>query len=80
MQRSAKPGAAKHYRIRVYGRLDEAWSEWFDGLTITYGPSTTTLTGVVADQAALRGVLHRLWDLNLVLHSVQPAELEREEE
>jgi len=31
----------------------------------------TILSGEVVDQAALRGLLNRLWDLNLVLRSVQ---------
>ena len=35
------------------------------------GMQVTTLSGVMIDQAALRGLLNRLWDLNLVLRSVQ---------
>ncbi len=37
-------------------------------------PGRTTLTGAVADQAALRGALCRLWDLNLTIVSVQRIE------
>jgi hypothetical protein len=63
------------YEIKVRGRLDEGWSEWFDGMAITLGREpggapTTTLTGAVADQAALRSLLARIWDLNLALISV----------
>jgi hypothetical protein len=65
------------YRIKVQGRLDtERWSDWFTGLTITVEneyPPVTALTGPV-DQAALRGILNRLWDLNLALISVIPTD------
>ncbi len=62
------------YRIMVQGRLDESWSRWFNGLTIectSTGDSVITmLTGPVVDQPALRGILNKLWDLNLILISV----------
>ena len=62
------------YRITVQGRLDESWSRWFSGLTIectSAGDSViTTLAGPVVDQPALRGILNKLWDLNLILISV----------
>jgi hypothetical protein len=62
------------YQIKVQGRLDESWSGWFNSMTITFEGDTTTLTGAVVDQAALRGILSRLWDLNLALISVNPIE------
>ena len=54
------------------GHLDESWSDWAGGMTITVGsegdgPPVTTLTGVVADQAALQGLLRRLYSLGLPL-------------
>ena len=63
------------YQIKVPGHLDESWSEWAGGMTITLeseedGPPTTTLTGVVADQAALQSLLRRLYSLGLPLMSV----------
>jgi hypothetical protein len=58
------------YLIRMEGQLDKSWSGWFSGLSITYTDGVSTLTGPVADQAALRGILSRLWDLNLTLLSV----------
>jgi hypothetical protein len=68
------------YQIKVPGHLDESWSDWAGGMTITLesgddGPPTTTLTGVVADQAALQGLLRRLYSLGLPLISVNCVEL-----
>jgi len=57
--------------IRVKGQIDERWSAWFEGLTITYtDQGETLLKGKVADQAALYGLLARLRDLGLALVSV----------
>lgn len=62
------------YEIRVMGKLDERWSDWFGGMEIATGDSAATpitvLTGPVVDQSALRGILNRLWDLNLVVISI----------
>ena len=67
------------YCIKVRGAIDRRWTEWFDDAAITIerdraGTTTTILTGLVADQAALRGLLSRLWDLNLTVISVNPEE------
>jgi hypothetical protein len=60
-----------HYRICVRGRLDSAWAEWFDGLTVTAdAEDNTILAGALADQAALHGVLAKVRDLGLTLLSV----------
>ncbi len=60
-----------HYEIRVHGRVDPSWSEWFDGLTITHGINRDTLlAGPLVDQAALYGVISRIRDLGLVLLTV----------
>ena len=71
------------YQIKMQGKLDESWSAWFDGLTITFesgsdGSPITILTGPVVDQAALRGILFKIWDLNLALISVTPIETDLE--
>jgi hypothetical protein len=63
------------YRIRVRGNLDAGWSEWLESMSIvseklTDGSVSTVLSGPLADQAALRGVLTRLWDLNIEVLSV----------
>ena len=63
------------YEIRLQGRLEQRWSAWFDGLTVTAATDgTTTLRGPVVDQAALHGLLQRLRDLGLPLISVTPLE------
>ena len=63
------------YEIRVQGRLDDRWAAWFDGLDLTRtDDGTTVLRGPVADQAALHGLLHKLRDLGVPLHSVTRTE------
>ena len=70
------------YRIKVLGALDERWSDCFDGLTVAIESDSesenvpvTIITGAI-DQATLRGILNRVWDLNLVLISVAPIEID----
>lgn len=61
------------YQIKVKGRLDKRWSEWFSDMTIEIesdNPPITTLTGMVVDQAALRGIISRLWDLDMTVVAV----------
>jgi hypothetical protein len=59
------------YHIRVQGQLDESWADWLGGLTITLQPDgTTLLSGSIIDQAALHGILDRLYGLNLTILSV----------
>lgn len=63
------------YQIRVQGGIDKRRSGWFEGMTMGLEKASddallTTLTGAVADQARLRGILAKLWDLNLTLVSV----------
>jgi hypothetical protein len=59
------------YEIRLNGHLDDRWSEWFEGLTITLEDNgDTLLTGPVIDQAALHGLLKKVRDLGLLLVSV----------
>lgn len=59
------------YEIRLEGYLTEDWSEWFSGLSIEAGDSSTTmLRGSLPDQAALLGILNKIHALNLILLSV----------
>jgi hypothetical protein len=63
------------YQIRVKGNLDQKWSDWFDGFTITpQADGATLLTGPVVDQAALHGLLGKIRDLGLPLLSVKRME------
>ena len=65
-----RPGAGR-YEIRLTGHLDARWAAWFDGLTVGHERDGTTLiSGPIADQAALHGLLQRVRDLGLPLVSV----------
>jgi hypothetical protein len=60
------------YEIRIEGQLDPAWSEWLEGIDIVPLPNgETLLTGPVADQAALHGLLNRIRDMNLKLVGIE---------
>ncbi len=62
-------------KILVDGCIDEHWSSWLAGLTISHtDQGETVLSGVVVDQAALYGVLSMLRDLGLPLVSVESCE------
>ncbi len=64
-------GQAYFYVIRVEGELPGDWSNWFEGLEIRNDlPGESVLSGLVADQAALHGILAKIRDLNLILISV----------
>jgi len=68
-----RPG---NYRIRVQGFLDESWSDRLAGLHITTSrigdeKPVTALVGRVRDQAELAGVLNTLYELHLMLLSVE---------
>lgn len=67
---------SRHYQITVEGKVDASWSDWLGSMQLVSwqgsdGRQMTTLNGVLADQVALRGLLIRLWDLNLTLCSLQ---------
>jgi hypothetical protein len=69
------PNTARTYQIAVEGLITEDWSGWLNGMALDIqqdasGMPLTCLSGVLSDQVALRGLLNRLWDLNLVLRSV----------
>ena len=60
------------YEIIVAGGLGPQWANWFEGLDLICSeaaPGLTSLRGSL-DQSALRGVLNRIWDLNLTVVSV----------
>lgn len=59
------------YEIQVKGYLDARWNELFEGMTIAWQDNVTTISGMVADQAALHGLLARVRDYGLVLISIK---------
>jgi hypothetical protein len=78
---SSSDTPSTQYAIRVAGHLSTRWVAWFDGLTLTTEPGgTTVLTGVIADQAALHGVLQKLRDAGVPLVSVTPIEITTDQE
>ena len=71
MTKSTAREKNEFYEIRIKGQLDPRWSDWFEGLTITYQETgETVLFGPVTDQSALHGILAKIRDLNLTLMSV----------
>ena len=59
------------YEFRVVGHLDDHWSACFENVTIAcHDNGTSTLTGPVADQAQLHGILARLRDIGATLVSL----------
>ena len=69
------PQEAGRYEIRVHGHLHSRWSAWFDGLELTHeNDGTTTISGLVADQAALHGLLRKVRDVGLPLIAVAQIE------
>jgi hypothetical protein len=68
---TADRAEARRYEIRIKGHLDTRWAAWFEGMNLTHaGDGTTALNGMVADQAALHGLLQTLRDLGVPLISV----------
>lgn len=58
--------------LRVVGLLDSRWAGWFDGFILTSEPDgTTTITGVVADQTQLHGLIAKIRDLGIALTSLE---------
>jgi hypothetical protein len=67
------PGYPAAYQIRIKGHLGREWADWFEGLAVTLAEDGDTLiTGPVADQAALYGLLRKVRDLGMPLVSVSP--------
>ena len=63
------------FEIRVKGHLDDSWSDWLEGLEVKLlDNGEMVLFGNIGDQAALMGVLNKLYGLNLTLLSVSGVE------
>jgi len=67
----SSPGRPSRYEIRIDGVLDDHWADWFGGLQVTRDGSQTVISGPLADQPALHGLLAQLRDLGLSLISVR---------
>ena len=66
-------GTFEIFEIRLAGHLTSGWVDWFAGMEIRLTPAgETVLTGPVADQAALYGLLKKVRDLGLPLRAVNP--------
>lgn len=71
------PPVSHIYEIKLKGHLNESWADWFGDLTFTHQfDGTTTLTGVIVDQAALHSVLKKVRDLGMPLISVNPLDID----
>ena len=65
-------GRPARYEIRIEGVLGDRWAAWFDGLQVESESTQTVISGLLADQAALHGLLAKVRDLGLTLISVRP--------
>ncbi len=74
------PTRPEHYEIRVEGVLHEGWSTWFEGLRVSADGTQTVITGQLADQSALHGVLAKIRDLGMRLVSVRRLDVDDAEE
>jgi hypothetical protein len=76
MTNPQNPVEPSDYRIKVSGKVKESWTEWFNGMRIEFEMEggekpISTLTGLLADQSALFGVLGKIRNLGLKLLSVE---------
>jgi hypothetical protein len=69
------------YQIHIQGQISESWSDWLGGLTITPQPEgETLLAGPIVDQAALHGIMDKLYAMNLSILSVVQVRADRGKE
>lgn len=66
MPDSEENQTCRPYQITIQGHLDAEWGSCFNLLKISYKDNMdiTILTGPITDQAELRGIMNKLWDLN----------------
>jgi hypothetical protein len=65
--------------ICIQGWIDQGWTEWFEGMHISYlEGGRALLTGVVEDQTALFTLLSRIYRLGIPLLSVTTHPLSQE--
>ena len=65
-------GSGGLFEIHIKGHLDKSWSEWLGGLDIELvNDGEMILSGYIGDQAALMGILNKLYNLNLAIISLR---------
>lgn len=64
-------GSPTYYEIRVEAILDSRWAAWFEDLQVQSDGTETVISGLLADQPALHGLLVKVRDLGLCLISVR---------
>jgi len=80
-QTQTKTNEVMIYQIRLQGHLGRQWTAWFEGMRITLEDNGDTLiTGPVADQSALHGLLKKVRDLGMPLLSVISIESDQTDE
>ena len=80
LEQKINPNQPVIYQIRIKGHLDSQWTDWFEGLIIKQeADSNTLLSGPIADQAALHGLLKIVRDSGLPLVSISPVEPDQED-
>lgn len=79
MQKRRSSHQPATYQIKVQGKVNPEWLQNIESLELDFDGSATTFTGRICDQAALRGLLNSLWDLNLTLCSLERFERNNED-
>jgi hypothetical protein len=81
MAEKNKKYASINCEIKIKERLEDRWTDWFEGLNLSYDrDGTTIITGSLPDQAALHSILLKIRDLNLTLVSVTQIESSPEDQ
>ncbi len=73
-ERESRPAdnRGNFFEIHVKGQLDSSWSDWLEGMEVTLLENEEMiLSGHIGDQAALLGILNKLYGLNLALLSLR---------
>ncbi len=70
-----------HYQILIAEQIGERWADWFEGMDISHNKQgATVLTGPVADQSELQGILSTIGTLNMTLISVTQIDMKSSKE
>jgi hypothetical protein len=72
-------GSPTQYEIRIEGNLDRRWAAWFEDPRIESVGQQTVISGLLADQSALHGLLVKVRDLGLCLVSVRRVDTDEAE-